>query len=217
MRIEWVNQKRQEEVIVFFNGWGMDFQSVRHLKTEKDFVHIYDYRSVRTGHSLDLSKYDKIYLIAWSMGVWAAANTIKQWDRQPDKSIALNGTERPIDNNYGIPEKFYELTEKGMDEKGREKFFNRMMRNKDEILAFPACKPMRPLEEQCEELRCVHKQYTELKNCIQWNKVYIGENDVIFPAINQLNWWNNKAQIQKLASGHYPFYNFQNWDELINC
>ena len=57
---------------------------------------------------------------------------------KPERCVALNGTTRPVDDEYGIPVKINELTEKGMNERGREKFFQRM--------------PIRGIEEVCVEL-----------------------------------------------------------------
>ena len=52
---------------------------------------------------------------------------------KPERCVALNGTTRPVDDEYGIPVKIYELTEKGMNERGREKFFLRMLDGADEM------------------------------------------------------------------------------------
>ena len=46
MRIEWLNKKGSDRVIVFFHGWGMDAASVSHLQIEDDVLMCYDYRSL---------------------------------------------------------------------------------------------------------------------------------------------------------------------------
>ena len=46
MRIEWLNKKGSDRVIVFFHGWGMDAAGVSHLQMEDDVLMCYDYRSL---------------------------------------------------------------------------------------------------------------------------------------------------------------------------
>lgn len=216
MRIDWVKQDNGRVVVVFFNGWGMDSKVVNHLSTEYDLAICSDYRTLQSENGeIDFSPYSVIYVVAWSMGVWAAANIIPRWGIKPDKWIAFNGTERPIDNHYGIPVLNYELTEKGMTEKGREKFFTRMLVNKNELTLFSANKPERMLTEQIEELCNIHKLSSVHKNCVKWDKVFISERDFIFPPANQFNWWQGKTDPISLPGGHYPFYEFRNWEDIL--
>lgn len=214
MRMEWVNKKGQGRVVVFFNGWGMDEKSISHLSGENDLLLCFDYRHIGQNFCPELSGYKEIYLIAWSMGVWAAANIVGEWNIKFTGKVALNGTECPIDGRYGIPPQIYQLTEQGMDEKGREKFFTRMLNGAEEKRRFENNKPSRLLAEQIEELYAIEKQCSELKRNIKWDKIFISEKDVIFPVNNQLNWWCNRADITMLPTGHYPFYYFSNWEEI---
>lgn len=215
MRIDWVNKKGNDKVIVFFNGWGMDKRVVSHLENKDDLLLCYDYRSLACDTLPDLSEYGRVCVVAWSMGVWAAAQVLKDWAVRPFSCIAINGTEHPVDDRFGIPLSVYALTEKGMNEKGREKFFLRMLPEKAERERFESNKPLRELPEQLEELYAIRIQSSEQKNHLQWDKVYISEKDVIFPPAHQLNWWQDRAVIKKLSGGHYPFYCFRNWEEIV--
>lgn len=215
MRIDWVNKRGADRVVVFFNGWGMDKRAVSHLESKDDLLICYDYRSLVADPLPDLSEYGRVYLVAWSMGVWAAAQVLKDWAVLPFSCIAINGTEHPIDDKFGIPPSVYRLTEKGLDEKGREKFFLRMLTEEAERERFEGNKPLRELPEQHEELHAIRIQCSEQKNHLRWNKAYISEKDVIFPSAHQLNWWQGRAVITKLTGGHYPFYCFRNWEEIV--
>ncbi len=216
MRIDWVQQKGEGVLVVFFNGWGMDCRAVAHLQTDADLMICSDYRSLEAeGGIPDFSPYHTLYVVAWSMGVWAAANVMPEWGVQPDRLVALNGTERPVDNLYGIPVRSYELTENGMTEQGREKFFARMFADRREAALFSVNKPRRILTEQVEELCLIHKLSSEHKKCIKWDKIYISEKDLIFPPANQRHWWEDKAPTTTLAGGHYPFYHFTDWQEIL--
>lgn len=215
MRIEWLCKKNAGRVIVFFNGWGMDAAAVSHLVTNSDVVMFYDYRTLECDVLPSLVKYKEVYIVAWSMGVWAAAHVVPLLGVIPTFSVALNGSERPVDDRYGIPCQVYALTEKGMNERGREKFFSRMLASREELTRFKEHKPDRDLGEQCEELVMVRKQSDWHKESISWTKIYIGNQDIIFPVKNLQNWWSGKAPITLLECGHYPFYCFRSWEEII--
>lgn len=215
MRIEWLIKKGADQVVVFFNGWGMDASVVSHLATDADVVMFYDYRVLSCDSLPDLKEYRKIYIVAWSMGVWAASFVVPHLTIQPCLSVALNGTERPVDDLYGIPVKIYQLTSKGMSVKGREKFFSRMAGTTEERDFLNACLPKRELAEQCEELVLIEKQCQGYGKHHSWDKVYVSEKDVIFPVENQLNWWTGKAPVTFISGGHYPFTSFKSWEAIL--
>ena len=64
MRIEWLNTKGSDRVIVFFHGWGMDAAGVSHLQIEDDVLMCYDYRS------LDFAFPGITAAFMWSPGRW---------------------------------------------------------------------------------------------------------------------------------------------------
>lgn len=216
MRIEWLKKKDGGRVVVFFNGWGMDACGVKHLEAECDVMVVSDYRCLKDCIFPDLSSYQRVDVVAWSMGVWAAANLLPVMGVQPDRLIALNGTEHPVSDAWGIPVRIYQLTEKGMNEKGREKFLSRMLDGAAEWERFEQNKPQRELSEVCEELVQIRIQSTGLKNTLHWNKVYISAHDVIFPVDNQKSWWQDRAdRIEIIPGGHYPFYQFDSWEQIL--
>ena len=88
MRIEWLNKKGSDRVIVFFHGWGMDAAGVSHLQIEDDVLMCYDYRSLDFAFP-DLGYYRCIYVVAWSMGVWAADRVISRLEMKPERCVAL--------------------------------------------------------------------------------------------------------------------------------
>jgi len=216
MRIEWLNRKNSSRIIVFFNGWGMDGQVVRHLKTDSDVLMFYDYRNLTVRVFPALESYRRVEVAAWSMGVWAATQVLPRMNIRPDRLVALNGTACPVDDHYGIPVRIYELTEKGMNEKGREKFMRRMLEGEEERERWGNYSPERSLPEVCEELCLIRQQSTGVKDVLKWDKVYISDKDVIFPVANQQKWWQGRCgKIEKLRGGHFPFYQFSNWEEIV--
>ena len=89
----------------------MNETPVQHLKFENyDVIMLYDYRNLDMDFStFDFSKYEKKYLIAWSMGVFVS-NYFKEVFNDFNKKVAINGTGLIIDNNFGIPKKIYQIT-----------------------------------------------------------------------------------------------------------
>lgn len=215
MQKKWMIKKGSKELILFFGGWGMDEHAISHLDGSRDVLMLYDYRDIATESSPVSDEYDSIIVVAWSMGVWAASVLLSEWKLPVTKAIAINGTERPIDERYGVPPKSYVLTEKRMDEKGRDYFFSRMFINKEDRNRFEENKPERSLEDQLEELKAIRVQSVDNQCEIEWNKVYISREDKIFPMVNQENWWHNRTSMYLLEGGHYPFYYFPDWDGLI--
>ena len=50
-----------------------------------------------------------------------------------------------------------------------------------------------------------------------FNKVIIGNHDRIFPANNQVNFWENKINYKTFDAPHFPFYKWNNWGEVLNA
>ena len=202
MKYKWLNKENNKELIIFFNGWGMDESVVKHLAPESyDVIMIYDYNNLDFGWSI-ISNYEKKYIIAWSMGVMCAT----LFDQlNPISATAINGTLKPIDNEFGIPTRIYDLTIKGFSPKGKEKFINNMFSNLEDL---PTVN--REFEEQKSELSALKNYKANLD--FKYDKIFISDNDKIIPTKNQEAFWSKKAN---LKSGHCPFKLFKKWSELL--
>ena len=203
MKYKWLNLNNNNKIIIFFNGWGMDESIVRHLNpSDFDILMFYDYNFLETDFDFQiLKKYKKKHIISWSMGVMIA--TIFNLER--DSSTAINGTLKPIDNNYGIPERIYDLTIKGFSPNGAKKFIKNMF---DTDFIIPQIN--REFENQKNELLAL-KKYKSNPN-FEYSKILISDNDKIIPTKNQVLYWNKEPN---LKSGHCPFLLFKNWEELL--
>lgn len=207
MKYKWLNRKNNKKLIVFFNGWGMDECVVKHLETEGyDVLMFYDYNSLDTDFDFkNLNIYPKKYLIAWSMGVMTAT----LFDINYASKTAINGTLKPIDDQFGIPKKIYDLTLKGFSTKGAELFIKNMFNGKFEGV-LPAYKPMRDFENQKTELEALTHYQANLD--FKYDRVIISSADKIIPTKNQISFWGIEPNIE---SGHFPFHNFSKWSELL--
>lgn len=127
MKQHFIIKNNQKHLLLFFAGWGMDetpFLTIH--PTDKDWMICYDYRSLAFDTDL-LETYSQITLIAWSMGVWAASQIMKQYPHLPvSQSIAINGTLYPIHETKGIAHSIFDGTLQGLNEQTLQKFQRRM-------------------------------------------------------------------------------------------
>lgn len=202
MEYKWLNRDNNKNLIIFFNGWGMDESVVKHLEPEEyDVLMFYDYNNLETDFDIStIKKYKQRYLIAWSMGVMIGS----LFPIEYNSKIAINGTLKPIDAKYGINPKIYDLTINGFNEESCKKFIRNMFET-DVNLTIG-----REFENQKTELVAI-KNYIAKDN-FEYNKIFISENDKIIPTKNQINYWNKQ---QNLKGGHCPFFSFKKWSELL--
>ena len=171
---------------------------------------LYDYRDINFDLSqFDFSKYKEKYLVCWSMGVYVS-NLFKNQFQNFNKKIAINGTIKIIDNNFGILEKIYKLTIKLFNEASCDKFIKNMFNNEK---INPKIIITKTLEELKEELIAIQK--LEIKEELNFDLVIISSNDKIIPTNNKINFWQNKTQIKNIVSPHYPFDKYKKWSELL--
>lgn len=211
MEYKWLNKKNNNKLIIFFNGWGMDEGVVKHLEPEDyDVLMFYDYNNLETDLKPD-KKYSEVNIIAWSMGVMAASiictepRSLTSSLKGRGSVVVINGTLKPIDEKYGIHPKIYDLTIKGFDEKGRDKFIRNIFNG-----ITPKISCSRTLENQKSEL-IVLKNYKADLN-FKPTKILISGNDKIIPTKNQCAFWGIEPNLE---GGHCPFFSFKKWSELL--
>jgi len=213
MKTFWLKKQNNSKLVLFFCGWGMDKNPIEHLKIEDfDVLAVYDYSDLNFEE--DIQNYSEITLIAWSMGVFAASLVCSQFNIQ--KSIAINGTQSPIDAGFGINPKVYKLTLDNFSESVRDKFFLNMFCSIEEYEKF--AKPLRDLQSQRFELAFL-QEITEQNQSLdfKFDCAIISNRDNIIPSKNQKKFWQTKkVKVVELNSGHYPFFEFGSLEEIIN-
>ena len=203
MKYKWLNKKDNKKLIIFFNGWGMDECVVNHLEPDNyDVIMFYDYNTLQTEFDLkSINIYPEKYLIAWSMGVMTAT----LFDIDYVSKTAVNGTLKPIDDKYGIPNKIYNLTLKGFSPKGAERFIKNMYQDFSGYIY-----PKREFENQKTELEAL-THYQANPN-FKYNRIIISACDKIIPTKNQSAFWGIEPNTE---GGHAPFNLFKKWSELL--
>lgn len=204
MKYKWLNQKNNQKLIIFFNGWGMDECVVNHLLPEDyDVLMFYDYNTLETDFDfISLNIYPKKYLIAWSMGVMIAT----LFDIDYLSKTAINGTLKPIDDRFGIPNRIYNLTLNGFSPKGAERFIKSMYAENSEYIT----PPNREFENQKTELEAL--THYEANQDFKYNRVIISFHDKIIPTKNQCAFWGAEPNVE---SGHAPFNLYNKWSDLL--
>lgn len=216
MNKTWLNKKGNNECILFFNGWGMDAKAVSHLDFDGFDVCMYhDYNSLSFEYE-DYIEHQKMYLVAWSLGVWISSEIISQSNIKIEKAIALNGTLQPIDETNGIAPAVYDATMENWDETNRLKFNMRMMGGRKQYEQLLDRASSRNADDQKSELMYIRKEVlTGKKPEINFDTAFIGSNDMIFLPANQKNYWNGRVAIVEKEVPHYPFGAFENWGQII--
>lgn len=217
MKSLWLNKKNENnKLILFMNGWAMNETAVSNLQfKDYDVLMVNDYSSIEPDFFSNLlsdealKKYSQKYLVCWSMGVYAA-NLYCDFLSKFDKKIAINGTTKIIDDEFGIPKRIYKVTVKFLNEDSCDKFIKNMF---DNGKINPNIKITKSLDELKNELISI--QNFKIEKELAFDKAIISLEDRIIPSKNQIAFWENKTEIQTINSTHCPFECFKFWDELL--
>ena len=240
MEYYWLNKSNCENLIIFFCGWSFDYKPFERLSCQNyDVICIYDYENINNVYNrltiqpLNPSvknlfpyslislfpKYRTSTLITWSMGVYVAY-LLKDILPKFDTKIAITGTPYPIHDECGIPVKTFDLTLKYVDTGLQGKFQKNLFKTPEEYEKYIKTPVKRTIENQKAELIALNDFIKNKK--IGYEKFYdcaiISDTDKIIPTRNQKNCWEKFGTPYKiLDSGHFPFFNFNSWEDIIKC
>ncbi|TRX64266.1 DUF452 family protein [Carboxylicivirga sp. M1479] len=221
MKYSWLHKTNAEQLILYFNGWSCDEKPFQFLKSKKaDVLMFYDYRSISLPEEVlsQLDKYSRVYVVAWSFGVWVAQMLMYPIKHKIYEAIAINGTLKPLDIECGIPLPIAMGTLAGLSEVNLEKFHKRMFCHRSQWERFNNRKPERLIDDVKNELFLLYQHFKVQKLQTKfYNKAIIGSEDRIFSSENQMRYWErNNTRILKLKQGHFCFYEFTTWQDIIS-
>ncbi len=226
MKHSWLHQLQwqKERLIVFCNGWGMDGRPFQHLgASETDVLMLFDYRDLSLDCDLAAlcKRYQSVFLVSWSMGVWVGQQIFRSWSHCLSGAVAINGTLCPIHDHFGIPVAVYGATLEQLDATSLLKFYRRMCRERKILDTFLVHQPQRSVENQRNELAAL-QEMARCEGCETaiYQDILIADQDLVFPASNQLAFWQRGQDGQRVHSmkgSHFPFYDWKSWDDLLNA
>lgn len=227
MQAVWITRSAEidipkRSVIVFAAGWAGSDELVRHLALPEDcdLLCLFDYRTLpspveKTELVTHLAPYLHKHLIAWSFGVWAAAEIFGAclFDRPGfwDTATAVNGTPFPISDAYGIPERAFAVTVRSIGGAGTAKFLERMCGPPEILREYYKHRSTRALEEIYDELVQLRRQALErLPEKPEpandfWTAAVVGGKDAIFPPGNMSTFWR-EASVPIIFVEDMPHY-----------
>lgn len=204
MKIEFV-KNNNKKLILLFLGYSFLPSCIKHLKLEEyDLCVVYDYSSLE--FDKQILKEKEIYLIAWSMGVWAANLVLDGMSLK--RAIAINGTPFGIDDELGIPKAAFK---KSIDEFDFDEFkkicflkeltkvdfsFNQNAKFELENIYLNSSKPV--------------------QNTIKWDKFIISKKDFVFPpkAVQKAS---DKLEVKYeiINAPHFIFFNYKGFGDIV--
>lgn len=192
-------------LILFFNGWGMNETLVEHLPLPKNF----QLKVINFPYNVEKFEnyYEEIIYVGYSFGVYYLAKFLSKSDFHFSKAIAINGTPEII-GKYGISSTIFQKTLNKLSEDSLQTFFKTIGEGKN------FQKPSKTIEELKIELESILTNYQPQINC--FNQAFISKRDKIIPYRRQTEYFQKKdVRITKIASGHYPFSVLNSWETII--
>ncbi len=214
MQSHWLNKQNNNKIIIFFTGWSFDYMPFEFLNCEDfDVLIIYDYNDLGLPQ---IPEYKEYFLISWSMGVYTSY-LLKDKLPKFTKKIAINGTPFPVNDEYGIPLKPFILTLRHAKTGLEGKFYQNIFNSEEEYARYNKTQVERTIENRVSELNNLYSKIktTNISYQNYFDTAIISNNDKIIPTKNQMNFWKGKADIKTVESGHFLYYNFTSWNEIL--
>ena len=202
MQQDWLKRDGERDLVLFLLGWASTPNAVCHIHPpECDVLAVHNYTSLEPFRPEDFAAYRRIYLFAWSFGVWVAEQCCLALPLY--KAIALNGTPFPSDDRYGMRLRVVLRTAKSIARLGINPF---------ESSEFgghgipPGPYPDRDMQAKVDELvRLADWSSRDSAARLRWNKAWIADKDEIFPVSHMRAWWDSVGLGTSFSSYHYPF------------
>ena len=199
MQKDWLSRKGEQDLVLYMLGWASTPNAVCHIHpTGCDVLAVHHYMSLEPFCAEDFSAYRRIYLFAWSFGVWAAEQCCQELPLY--KAIALNGTPFPADARYGMRLRAALRRISSLARMGVNPF------ETQRVPCPPAPFPERDAQDKVEELtRLAAWSENNSTARLHWDKAWIADKDEMFSPANMWAWWGSVGLGTGFSAGHYPF------------
>ncbi|MBR5521994.1 MAG: DUF452 family protein [Akkermansia sp.] len=199
----WLRKEGNQDLLLYMLGWAATPNAINHICPEGyDVLAVCNYTRLTPLSEAELGSYHRIYLFAWSFGIWVAEQTCRELPLH--KAIALNGTPYPVDARYGMRLRVVLRTMRNLAHNGG---INTAAEQQDDSRymptgPFPDRDPMDKIVE-LENLAAWSKEQPGIG--LHWDKAYIADKDEIFPPANMWAYWEPMGLGTSFSSYHYPF------------
>lgn len=205
MQQTWLKQnEKNQDLVLFMLGWAATPNAVLHIDPPGcDVLVCYDYRSMAQLKAESFARYRRIYLFAWSFGIWATEECCRELPLY--KAVALNGTPFPVSEQYGMRLRAVLRTMRTLARNGGDNPF--ASADSEDTRYMPSGPyPEMTVDEKIEELNLLaERSAAHSEASIRWNAAYIADKDEIFPPQRMRDYWSGVGLGTEFNSFHYPF------------
>ncbi len=204
MEQTWLKKEGQRDLVIFLLGWAATPNAVCHLDPPGcDVLACYDHRSLTPLRAEDFTAYRRLYLFAWSYGIWVAEHCCRELPLY--RAVALNGTPFPVDTRYGMRLRAVQRSLRAMARNGGTNAFHDGTQSGVRYIPDGPFAD-RTLEEKVQELDALAEwSRADSAAHLHWHAAFMGDKDEIFPPDNMRAYWSSRGLGTEFASYHYPF------------
>ena len=199
MQRTWLKQQGERDLVLYMLGWASSPNAVLHIDPPGcDVLAVYNYTALEPLRAEDFAAYRRIYLFAWSFGVWVAEQCCRELPLY--KAVALNGTPFPTDERYGMRLRVALRAMQGIVRGG----LNSQAMGSRSMPSGPY--PDRSPQEKLAELeRLAAWSRADSAAHLTWHAAFIGNQDEMFPPPKMWAYWQSVGLGTGFAGSHYPF------------
>lgn len=202
-----------DELIIFLSGWGCDDGQFKNVTCRRDLLICWDYSDMSFG--FDFSPYKKVWLIAYSAGVFAAG-FIKDKLPKLAAAIAVNGNPLSMDKYYGIsPETIAKF--KGLNYDNYMAFRrDYLVISEDELKLFNQYPSSRSFESCFKEFDNIERLSAKPYPVLHFDCAIISECDKIFNPERQKEYFKGRCRLLSNAAHNVFTLHFKTFDDIIS-
>ncbi len=204
MQQTWLRCEGHQDLILFILGWAATPNAVCHIPLPGyDVLVCHDHRSLCPLKASEFAHYRRIFLFAWSYGIWVAEHCCRELPLH--RAVALNGTPFPVDARYGMRLRVVQRCLRQMAKSGGT---NPFQDSAQEGVRYIPDGPFadRSLDEKVEELdKLAEWSRADSAAHLRWDTAFIADKDEIFPPDNMRAYWHGVGLGTEFSSYHYPF------------
>ena len=194
-----------QNLVLFFEGYGQDekpFARMAEMMPESSaLLCCYDY--AEDGDLPDLGAYEKVRLVAWSMGVALAPHYAGCLGNIVER-IAVNGTLEGIDPKHGIDPRLWDQTAASLDERAAASFRLAMCgRGYRNYMKTGVSRSAESMKAELAWIRSFLKENPPSQGRF-YDCAYVSEGDLIFPPKAQrLSHERRGLEVHEIEGAHY--------------